>query len=96
MLRRPAAAAAVVLSAALVPAAHANGTGGGVCGTGDVLVTVCAQDHSGSSGSSGSSSGTPAAAAPAASGDDSKPTDKCSYDRVDPPPPGGASGVEGA
>ncbi|MFD9239868.1 ATP/GTP-binding protein [[Kitasatospora] papulosa] len=83
-------AAAVVLAAALVPAAHANGPGGGVCGTGDVLVTICAQDNTRSSGSSGSSGGTPAAAAPAAAGDESEaPTDKCSYDRVDPPPPAG-------
>ncbi|WP_327379190.1 ATP/GTP-binding protein [Streptomyces sp. NBC_01212] len=86
MLRR---SAAVVLAVVLAPAAHANGPGGGVCGTGDVLVTVCAADNSGSSGSSGSSGGKPAAAALAASGGDSKPTDKCSYDRVDPPPSAG-------
>ncbi|MEU1932611.1 ATP/GTP-binding protein [[Kitasatospora] papulosa] len=83
--------AAVALVAVLAPAAHADGqtVGSDGCRGSMLSVTVCAADTSGSSSSSGSSGGTPAAAAPAASGGDSKPTDKCSYDRVDPPPPAG-------
>ncbi|MEV5673691.1 ATP/GTP-binding protein [Streptomyces sp. B21-104] len=87
--------ASVALAAVLAPAAHADGPTVGSDGSrGSMLsVTVCAADGgraSGSSGSSGSSGGTPAAAAPAAAGAESEaPTDKCSYDRVDPPPPAG-------
>ena len=88
-------AAVVVLAAALAPAAHADGqtVGSDGCRGSMLSVTVCAADGgraSGSSGSSGSSGGTPTAAAPAAAGAESEaPTDKCSYDRVDPPPPAG-------
>ncbi|MET8927311.1 ATP/GTP-binding protein [[Kitasatospora] papulosa] len=83
-------AAAVVLALVLVPAAHADGPSGGVCDNSGILVTICAADGGRASGSSGSSGGKPAAAAPAAAGAEGEaPTDKCSYDRVDPPPPAG-------
>ncbi|MEU9530490.1 ATP/GTP-binding protein [Streptomyces sp. NPDC053705] len=83
MLSRTAttAATAVVLAVVLVPAAHADGPGGGVCGTGDVLVTVCAEDGGGSSGSG------PAGVDPVSTGSSTKPADKCSYAIVDDPPP---------
>ncbi|MEV7701292.1 ATP/GTP-binding protein [[Kitasatospora] papulosa] len=90
-------AAAVGLALVLVPAAHADGptVGSDGCRGSMLSVTVCAADGDGSSGSSGSSGGKPAAAAPAASGGDSKPTDKCSYDLVDPPPPAGHGAWKG-
>ncbi|MFD7973211.1 hypothetical protein [Streptomyces clavifer] len=70
MLSRTATtAASVVLAVVLASAAHADGPGGDVCGTGDVLVTVCAVDGGGSSGSSGSA---PAGADPASTGSSTK------------------------
>ncbi|MGW8863737.1 ATP/GTP-binding protein [[Kitasatospora] papulosa] len=77
--------AAVVLAAVLAPAAHADGptVGSDGCRGSMLSVTVCAADNSGPSGSSGSSGGTPAGA------ESEAPIDKCSYDRVDPPPPAG-------
>ncbi|MEU5417527.1 ATP/GTP-binding protein [Streptomyces clavifer] len=84
VLSRTATTASVVLAVVLAPAALADGPGGGVCGTGYVLVTVCAEDGGGSSGSSGSA---PAGVDPVSTGSSTKPADKCSYAVVDDPPP---------
>ncbi|MGW6862123.1 ATP/GTP-binding protein [Streptomyces xanthophaeus] len=80
MLRRT-AATGMLLAAACVPAAYADGPDGGVCDSSDLLVTVCAQDGGGTPASGGAR---PAGTGGGAEGD-SGPT--CVYTRLEPQPP---------
>ncbi|MFB7032271.1 MULTISPECIES: ATP/GTP-binding protein [unclassified Streptomyces] len=93
MLRRAAAAVGVLLAAALAPAAHAAGPGGGLCEGALPNVTVCAEDGSASGGSPGV---TPVGTGsePELSGGSSGPP-PCTYTRLDPQPPPENLGWEG-
>lgn len=93
MLRR-AVSAAVVLVGVLAPAAHADGTGGGICAGSDMDVTVCASDDMAAPGSGGSGGMDTTAGTPAShgGGGTAKP---CTYTKLDPPPPPENLGWEG-
>ncbi|MFD5787090.1 ATP/GTP-binding protein [Streptomyces sp. NPDC127037] len=86
MLRRAAAAAAVLLAAGLAPATPAyadTGRGGGVCDNSGLLVTVCAHETSTTPGTTGGE------AEPAHATKSGKKTAEapCTYARADPQPP---------
>ncbi|MFB7032100.1 MULTISPECIES: ATP/GTP-binding protein [unclassified Streptomyces] len=97
MLRRATAAVGVLLAAALAPAAHAAGLGGGVCDTSGLLVTVCASDSTKAPGSSGAGTtpvGTGTGTGAGSSGGSSSPP-PCTYELLDPQPPAEGMGWEG-
>ncbi|MFE7365786.1 ATP/GTP-binding protein [[Kitasatospora] papulosa] len=84
MLRR-AAAAAAVLAGVLVPAAHADGPSGGICKGATIFVQVCASDGASAPGAGGN--GAQAAPAGASGGSSGPSTPSCTYTRLEPQPP---------
>jgi hypothetical protein len=82
---RAAAAAAIVLTGLLAPAAQAGETGSGVCRGTSMYVRVCAEDNSSALGrNSSDGTGTGAADAARAGGSDAP---KCTYTKLVPQPP---------